>query len=150
MQAWLQPGDCCPLTLAISKPSENFPIRFLDSDHNSNLVLDLVFLHLFSSKFNCHHIHPKWRLSSDHTLITIDISIQDKSIPNKQWSLVKESDDEKQFIDDLIQVIKNMNTTSIYDTKSLEEVVQYLASKIENIWFKHSKTVNITRHSKAW
>ena len=71
-------------SLAISKPSENFPIRFLDSDHNSNLVLDLVFLHLFSSEFNCHYIHPKWRLSFNHALITIDIPIQDKSIPNKQ------------------------------------------------------------------
>ena len=64
--------------------------------------------------------------------------------------LVKGSDEEKQFIDNLIQVIKNMNTTSIHDAKSLEEVVQYLASKIEKIWFEHSKMVNIIRHSKAW
>ena len=64
--------------------------------------------------------------------------------------LVKGSDEEKQFIDNLIQVIKNMNTTSIHDAKSLEEVVQYLASKIEKIWFEHSKMVNITRHSKTW
>ena len=31
-------------SLAISKPTENFPTRFLDNNHNSNLVLDLVFL----------------------------------------------------------------------------------------------------------
>ena len=43
-----------------------------------------------------------------------------------------------------------MNTTSIQDTESLEEVVQHLVTKIEDIWLKHSKTVNITRHSKAW
>ena len=40
--------------------------------------------------------------------------------------------------------------TSIQDAKSLEEVVQYLATNIEDIWFKYSKTVNITRHSKVW
>jgi len=31
-------------SLAISKPTENFPTRFLDSNQNSNSVLDLVFL----------------------------------------------------------------------------------------------------------
>ena len=44
-------------SLAISKPSENFPTRFLDNDHNSNLVLDLVFLCPSPSEFNHHHIH---------------------------------------------------------------------------------------------
>ena len=86
----------------------------------------------------------------NYALITINILIQDKSIPNKQWSLVKGSDKENQFIDDLIQVIKNLNTISIHDAESLEEIVQYLVFKIKNIWFEHSKTVNITRHSKAW
>jgi len=46
-------------SLAISKPSEDFPTRFSDNDHNSNLVLDLVFLYSFSSEFNHHHIHPE-------------------------------------------------------------------------------------------
>ena len=44
-------------SLAISKPSENFPIRFLDNDLNSNLVLDLVFLYPSSLEFNYHYIH---------------------------------------------------------------------------------------------
>ena len=70
-------------SLAISKPSENFPTRFLDNNHNSNPVLDLVFLHPFSLEFNHHHIHLEWRLSSDHAPITVDISIQDESISNK-------------------------------------------------------------------
>jgi len=89
-------------SLAISKPSKNFPTRFLDNNCNSNFVLDLVFLCPFSSEFNHHHIHPEWRLLSDHASITVDIPIQDKSIPNKQRSLVKGSDKEKQFIDNLI------------------------------------------------
>jgi len=45
--------------------------------------------------------------------------------------LVNGSDEEKQFINNLIQVIKNVNTTFIHDIKSLEEIVQYLASKIK-------------------
>ena len=47
------------LSLAISKPSENFPTRFSDNDHNFNPVLDLVFLCPSSLEFNHHHIHPE-------------------------------------------------------------------------------------------
>ena len=136
-------------SLAISKPTKNFPTRFSDNNWNSNLVLDLVFLQPSSLEFNYHHIHPEWRLLFDHTPITVDIPIYDENILTKQWSLIKGSNEENWFIEDLIQVIKNLNTTSIQDTKSLEEVVWYLVIKIKNIWFKNLKTVNITRHSKA-
>ena len=136
-------------SLAISKPTENFPTRFSDNNQNSNLVLDLVFLWPSSSEFNCYYIHPEWKLSSNHAPITVDIPISDENILTKQWSLIKESDEENQFIEDLIQVIKNLNTTSIQDAKSLEKVVWYLVTRIEDIWFKYLKTVNITRHSKA-
>jgi len=61
--------------LDISKPLENSPTRFPDNDYNTNSVLDLVFLHPSFPEFNCHCIHPDWRLSSDHALITIDIYI---------------------------------------------------------------------------
>ena len=81
------------LSLAISKLSENFPTRFLDNDHNSNSVLDLVFLCPSSSEFNYHYIHLEWRLSSNYVPITIDIPTCKESIPNKQQSLVKESDE---------------------------------------------------------
>ena len=136
-------------SLAISKPTENFPIRFSDNDQNSNSVLDLIFLWSSSLEFNHHHIHPEWRLSSDYTPITINIPIRDESISTKRWSLIKESDEENRFIEDLIQFIKNLNITSIYDAESLEEIIWHLAIKIEDIWFKHSKMVNITKHSKA-
>ena len=71
-------------SLAISKPFENFSTRFLDNDLNSNSVLDLVFLYPSSLEFNYHYIHLEWRLLFNYTLITINIPIQDKSIPNKQ------------------------------------------------------------------
>ena len=40
--------------------------------------------------------------------------------------------------------------TNIYNYKWLEEVIQEFASIIEEIWYKHSKYVNITKYSKAW
>jgi len=100
-------------SLALSKLIENFPTRFSDNDQNSNLVLDLIFTQPFSTEFNQHHIHLDWRLSSDHAPITIDIPIRDEDIPTKQHSLIKGSDEKNQFIEDLIQFIKNLNTSSI-------------------------------------
>jgi len=70
-------------SIALSKPTENFPTRFLDNNQNLNLVLDLVFTRPSSAEFNHHHIHPDWRLMSDHTPITVDIPIRDKYIPTK-------------------------------------------------------------------
>ena len=138
------------LSLALSKPIENFPTRFFNNNQNSNSVLDFVFTQSSSTEFNWHHIYPDWRLLSDHAPITVDIPIRDKDILIKWHSLIKGSDEENWFIEDLIQLIKNLNTSSIQDVESLEEVVQLLATNIEDIWFKHSKIVNITRHSKAW
>jgi len=82
-------------SLALSNPTENFPTRFLDNNQNLNSVLDLVFIQSLSIEFNCHHIHPDWRLMSDYTPITVDIHIDDENIPTKWCSLVKGSDEEK-------------------------------------------------------
>ena len=40
--------------------------------------------------------------------------------------------------------------TSIQDAESLEEVVQNLVTNIKELWFKYSKTVNLTKHFKVW
>ena len=45
-------------SLDISKPFKNIPTRFSDNNHNTNSVLDLVFLRPSSLEFNCHCIHP--------------------------------------------------------------------------------------------
>ena len=50
-----------------------------------------------------------------------------------RWLLVKGSDEEKQFIESVIQVIKNLNTSYIHNTDAFEEVVQLLSSKIEEL-----------------
>ena len=40
--------------------------------------------------------------------------------------------------------------SSFQNAENLEEIVQLLASKIEESWQRKSKLVKITRHSKAW
>jgi len=137
-------------SLDISNSIENIPTRFFDNDHNTNSVLDLAFLCPSFPEFNQHCIHPEWRLSSDHTPITIDVSIQKERISHSQHLLAKGSNEEIQFIKNIIQIIKNVNTSSFQNAKNLKEIVQILMSKIEKSWQKNLKPVKITRHSKAW
>ena len=136
--------------LEISKPTEFFPTRYSDNNQDSNSVLDLVFICPFSSKFDNHHIHPDWRLTSDHTSISVNISIFDEHISIEKQSLIKNSNKENYFLEELINFIKSMNMSSIHNIEALEIVVQTLAINIKNIWLKYSKNVNITKHFKAW
>jgi len=71
-------------SLDISKHIENVPTRFSDNNNNANSVLNLVFLHPSFPEFNHHSIHSDWRLSSDHALITINISICEERILHTQ------------------------------------------------------------------
>jgi len=58
---------------------------------------------------------------------------------------MKNSEKEKEFISDLIYVIRNINTLSIPDINSLELIVQEYTSALELIWYKHLKVVKITK-----
>ena len=62
--------------------------------------------------------------------------------------IVKNSEEEN-FVDKLIGTIKGLNTKNIQSQKVLEHIVQPFANDIKRIWYKHSKFVNITKHSKA-
>jgi len=61
--------------------------------------------------------------------------------------LVKNSKKEDNFINDLIEVIKEINTENIQSKEVLDQIIQSLASATERIY---SKVVNITKHSKKW
>jgi len=89
-------------------------------------------------------------LTSDHASLIVDISIFEEHIQTRRHTLVKNSKEENKFVNKLIETIKEMNTKNIYNENVLNQVVQEFASAIERLWYKHSKIVNITKHSKEW
>ena len=136
--------------LELSKPTEFFYTRYSDNDQDSNSVLNLVFLYSHSSEHNNYCIYSDWRLTSDHAPITVDILIFKKHVPLIKQSLIKNSDEKNHFVDKLINSIKNLKMDSIQSTEALEDIVYLFTNNIKGIWHKHSKKVNITKHSKAW
>ena len=74
----------------------------------------------------------------------------EECIQTKKQSLIKNSEEETHFIDELINSIKGLNIESIQSIDALEAIIQLLSNNIDRIWYKHSKIINITKHSKAW
>ena len=73
-------------------------------------------------ELNNHIIFQKPYFLSDHALLTVNIIIKE-FIQNKRWSIVKNSEEEAKYIDELIQDLKNMNTSNICDKNSLKQIV---------------------------
>ena len=109
-----------------------------------------MFLWPESLEHNNHTIHPDWRLTSDHAPLTVNISIFEEYIQIRKCMLVKNSEEKNSFINKLMEAIKETNTDNIHNKDILKQIIQEIASTIERIWYRHSKIINITKHSKEW
>ena len=102
------------------------------------------------SELNNYLIHLEWHLTSNHTLLSITISIVEENINSSKFSIAKNSEEEMVFIKDVITFIKSLDVSNLSDINRLENIVNTFAFHIEYVWEKNSKLVNITRYSKSW
>ena len=134
--------------LELSLPTNTIPTRYCDTEGESNLVIDLMFLWSESIGLNNHLIHPNLHLSSDHTPLTVSIPITEENIYSSRLSILKNSEEEAVFVKEAATIIKNLNTFNLMDCDKLEDIANLFASKIEQAWVKNAKWTNITKHSK--
>jgi len=113
-------------------------------------VLDLTFLRFGSKEFSNHSIYSNWHLISDHVPLTVTIPIVEEHIQTKKCTIVKDSEEEKTFINEVIKAIKYIDTSNLSDVISLKSAVYIFAHYLDIIWEKNSKIVNITKHLKSW
>ena len=66
--------------LALSSPTNPCPTRYSDMAGESNSTINLMFLQYGSNNINQHSIHPDWCLTSNHTPLSIIISIVDEIV----------------------------------------------------------------------
>ena len=64
--------------------------------------------------------------------------------------IVKNSEEEMRFIDEIIELVKGLNMDHIGSKEDLEQLVQEFAHNMDEIQFKYSKMVNITRNLRSW
>ena len=76
--------------------------------------------------------------------------IFEKHIQTKKYTIIKNSEKEKNFLTKLIKSIKRLNTEHISSKEILKQIVQDFAYDMDRIWFKNLKIVNTTEHLKLW
>ena len=135
--------------LELSNPTNQVLTRYSDNEHDSNSIINLMFPYNGSSELDNYSIHSDWRLSSDHTLLTIIIPIVKEYINSRKCSIIKDSKEDLTFIKDLTTSIRNINTSNMLDIASLDKAVNEFANIVENAWEKNLKVINITKHSKS-
>jgi len=136
--------------LDLSFPTYHVPTRYSDMVSESNLIIDLMFLQNGLTELNNHSIHPDWHLFLDHALLTVSIAIDEKNIDSFRFSIARDSKEEVSFIKEVMHAIKSIDITDLSNSVKLEEVTNFLTSKIEYAWKMNSKQVNIMKHSKRW
>ena len=141
-------ADSFDLTLSsLTNPS---PTRFSDTIGESNMVIDLMFLRNGSEELDNHSILPDSCLSSDHAPLRIDIPISSEIIHMSKLSIIPKSEQETEFIKDVISNFNTIDTSNIEDIEKLEQVVNLLGSIVDQVWSKNAKKSKITKHSKQW
>jgi len=136
--------------LVLSTPTNLGPTRYSNMAGEANLVIDLMFLCYRSSEINQYSIHPDDHLSSDHTPLTITITIVDEIINTSSLSIQQNSEQENTFVEEVIVILKNLETFNITDKDNLENTVNHLEALINQAWIKNAKQSRITKHSKQW
>ena len=136
--------------LTLSNPTNPCLTRYSDMAGESNSVIDLMFLWYGSSELDYHSILPKSRLSSDHAPLSVDIPIVEEIIQTLKLTLAPKSDQESNFIKDIILNFKSLDMTNIEDIGQLERVVNQLRMIIDQAWGKNAKKSKISKHSKQW
>ena len=109
-----------------------------------------MFLQPDLDEINNHLILLEFRSLSDHALLTVIISIIKKSIQNKQQTIVRNSEEEEKFVAELMNIIRNIDTTNISNKELLKEIAQEYTRILDLIWYKFCKNINITKHFEAW
>ena len=108
------------INLCMSRSTNQVPTRYSDNWNDSNLVIKLMFLRLDLSELDNHMIYLEWRLSSDHAPFTIKITIIEEYIQTKKCILVKNSEEEENFITKLIKAFTRLNTENIHSIETLK------------------------------
>ena len=111
------------LNLSLSTPTNPCPTRYSDTARESNSVINLIFLCCRSYELDCHSIHPGNRLSSDHTPLSIKISIIKDIIQSSKFTIHPKSNQEMAFVEEVTSSFKKLDTLAIDDSNKLESII---------------------------
>ena len=130
-------ADSFNLELSIS--TNSISTRYFDTAGKANSVINLMFLPSRSIELNNHLIYSDLCLTLDHALLIVSIPIAEKNVNLSKLSISKNSKEEITFVNEVIIIIKNHNTSNLMDCNKLENIVNLLVSNIKRGWGKNTK-----------
>jgi len=138
------------LDLKLATPINPGPTRFADNQHNTNSVLDLVFMNPNNPDFNKQTLNPDIRLPSDHVPLIIEVGIKEENVDITFKAIKKNSKEEEAFIRDLVKGVRNIDMSEMKNQLDIQKCAAKLEKIFKDVWSTHSMTKRITKHSKEW
>ena len=125
--------------LELLVPANPVPTRYSNIVGESNSVINLMFLQNGSTELNNYSIHPEWHLSSDYAPLSVYILIVEESMYLFKLSILKNNEEETTFVKEVMNIIKNLNTSNLMSFSEIEDVVNFFTSSVEQAWKKNAK-----------
>jgi len=82
--------------------------------------------------------------------LTVTIPIVEKHIELSKQSIAKNSEEDAEFVKEIVVSFSKVDTLTILNINDLEEAVSKFEHIVDHAWFKFLKPIRITRHSKSW
>ena len=117
--------------LTLSNPTNPCPTRYSDTTGESNSIIDLMFLHYGSPELDHHSILLESHLSLDHAPLIINITISKEIIQTLKFTLTPKSEQETAFIQDIISILKYLDTSHINNIDKLKQAVHQVGTIID-------------------
>jgi len=106
--------------LTLFSAIQQVPTQYFDNENYSNSVINLLFLQLNSVELNNYKIYPQLHFLSDHTSLAMNIIIEEKFIPKKKHTIVKNNEEESEFVEDFIRRFRSFDIVNITDKLSFK------------------------------
>ena len=100
------------LNLELSTSINIVPTWYVDNPQDSNSAINLIFVHAESEEFNNHQISSNLQGPSDHAPLLVSI-IEEKIVQERKQTIVKNNEEEKNFVNELMIKISDINITNI-------------------------------------
>jgi len=98
-----------------------------------------MFLQSGSTELNNHSIHPEWCLSLYHAPLSVFIPIVEESVYLSKLLISKNSEEETTFVKEVMNIIKNLKTSNLMSSGEIEDIVNFFASSVKQVWKKNAK-----------
>ena len=85
----------------------------------------------------------------DYAFLSVYIIIKEEFIQENKLTIVKNSKEEKEFVNCLKSKVGNINMTNIHNCETLEKTVKKFTSIVKELWYKHARQMHITKYFKA-